>query len=199
MLTFNDYQRIDSTDPKRVMEFVFTAIQQHKTTELYQNAIVAEDYDRHKNTTITQYQKLLYTITGKAVPDNYSANFKLASRFFNIFVTQENQYLLGNGVTWQEESTKKRLGEDFDYQLQKAGRASLVGGVSFGFFNYDHLESFAVTEFVPLYGEENGALMAGIRFWQIDSSKPLRATFYEIDGYTEFIWDSKEDAFKDTE
>jgi hypothetical protein len=34
--------------------------------------------------------------------------------------------------------------------------------------------------------------MAGIRFWQIDSSKPLRATLYELDGYTDIIWRVRE-------
>lgn len=28
----------------------------------------------------------------------------------------------------------------------------------------------------------------GVRFWQIDDGKPLRATFYEIDGYTNYMW-----------
>ena len=46
---------------------------------------------------------------------------------------------------------------------------------------------FKLTEFVPLYDEENGALMAGIRYWQVDADKPLRATLYELDGYTEYI------------
>ena len=52
----------------------------------------------------------------------------------------------------------------------------------------DHLEIFKDTEFAPLDGEEDGALHAGIRWWQIDASKPLRATLYEEDGYTDFIW-----------
>lgn len=30
--------------------------------------------------------------------------------------------------------------------------------------------------------------MAGVRFWQIDELKPLRATLYEPDGYAEYIW-----------
>lgn len=49
------------------------------------------------------------------------------------------------------------------------------------------MEVFEITEFVPLYDEENGALMAGIRFWQINQDKPLRATLYEINGITEYI------------
>lgn len=154
---------------------------------MYLIAADAEQYDRKRNVTILKYQKLLYTLSGTAVPDNYSANHKVVSGFFNRFITQENQYLLGNGVTLENESTKAKLGPGFDTKLQQAGRSALVQGVSFGFWNFDHLEVFKLTEFVPLYDEENGALMAGIRFWQVDSDKPLRATLYELDGYTEYI------------
>lgn len=169
------------------MEFIISAINQHKGSELYKIAFDAEEYDRQQNITILSYQKLLYTMSGKAVPDNYSANHKVASNFFNRFVTQENQYLLGNGVTLENDSNKKRLGNDFDQTLQRAGRNALVQGVCFGFWNLDHLEVFKLTEFVPLYNEENASLMAGIRFWQIDGDKPLRTTLYELDGYTDYL------------
>ena len=191
MYTYQDLLKIRDDDEER-MRFVRSCIDAHKSTELFKNALIAEEYDKHRNTTITQYQKLLYTVTGKAVPDNWSANFKLASKFFNRFITQENQYLLGNGITWGNERTKDMLGEDFDTRLQSLGRKALVGAVSFGFFNKDHLDCFAVTEFAPLYDEENGALMSGIRFWQVDDDKPLRATLYELDGYTDYIWGKKE-------
>ena len=154
---------------------------------MYKIAFDAEEYDRQRNVTIMSYQKLLYTISGQAVPDNYTANHKVASNFFNRFVTQENQYLLGNGMTLDDQKAKEKLGADFDTRLQKAGRTALVQGVAFGFWNNDHLEVFKLTEFVPLYDEENAALMAGIRFWQVDRDKPLRATLYELDGYTDYI------------
>jgi SPP1 family phage portal protein len=99
--------------------------------------------------------------------------------------------LLGNGVTWNNEDTENKLGTKkykFDTQLQKAGKKALVQGTAFGFWNLDHVEVFGLTEFAPLYDEENSALMAGVRFWQIDNNKPLRATLYEVDGYTDFIW-----------
>lgn len=167
--------------------FVEEVIREHKASYPYRVAIDAELYDRHRNVTISKYQKLLYTLSGKAVPDNFTANHKIASNFFNRFVTQENQYLLGNGLTLSDSSNKDKLGKNFDVMLQKLGRKALVGGVAFGFWDYDRLEPFALTEFVPIYDEENGALMAGIRFWQISTDKPLRATLYEIDGYTEYI------------
>ena len=122
----------------------------------------------------------------------FARNYKITSGFFNRFTTQQVQFLLGNGVTWEDETTKDYLGEDFDKQLQVAAKASLGAGVSFGFYNYDHLEVFTALEYVPLYDEENGALMAGIRFWQVDAQKPLRATLYEIDGITEYIWEDGE-------
>lgn len=192
MYTYQDLLKIADTDDAR-MEFVKQCINQHKTTDLYKTALVADSYDKHKNKTINDYQKFLYDMTGRAIPDNYSANYKMASRFFNRFITQENQYLLGNGITWGEESTKDKLGKDFDTMLQKLGRMALSGAVSFGYWNFNHLEAFSVLEFVPIYDEENGALMAGIRFWQVADDKPLRATFYEIDGYTDYIYNTKED------
>lgn len=173
------------------MKFTRNAIMAHKGTELYHTAKIADMYNRHQNVTIKEYQKLLYTITGKAVPDNYSSNFKMACRHFHRFVVQEVQHLLGNGTTWENKATADRLGNDkypFDTQLQNAAKKALVGGVSFGFFDQDHVEVFSVLEFVPLYDEDTGALAAGIRFWQIAEDKPLRATLYETDGFTEYVW-----------
>ncbi len=101
-------------------------------------------------------------------------------------VTQETAFQVGNGISFQQKSTKRRLGKDFDTVLYKAVRATLVQGTVFGFFNLDHIEVFKLTEFVPLLDEENGALMAGVRFWQISADKPLRFTLFEVDGYTDY-------------
>ena len=191
MRTFNDLLEVGENEANR-MQFVYEAISEHKSSDLYKTAQIADEYDRKQNRTIVQFQKLLYDATGRAIPDNVSANYKITSGFFNRFTTQQVQFLLGNGVTWEDETTKDYLGEDFDQKLQVAAKASLGAGVSFGFYNYDHLEVFTALEYVPLYDEENGALMAGIRFWQVDAQKPLRATLYEIDGITEYIWEDGE-------
>lgn len=187
MKTFNDLQQVGEGLEER-SAFILSAIAEHKASDLYKTAFDADLYMKTQNPTIMNFKKLLYTITGQAVPDNFSANHKCASSFFKRFVTQENQYLLGNGATFGNVQTKEKIGgNDFDIALQKAGRAALVGALSFGFANLDHVEVFKVTEFVPLWDEEDGSLKAGIRFWQIDDNKPLRATLYEIDGYTEYM------------
>lgn len=189
MITYQDYLQVSKTEPDRAA-FVRKVINDHKSSSLYQTAKIADDYDRGRNTTIMNYQKTVTTVTGQVVPDVYSAVHRSASNFFSAFVTQLNQYLLGNGVTWREEAPEA-LGKDFDNKLQKAGRYALAGGVSFGFFNLDHIDVFSVLEFAPLYDEEDGSIKAGVRFWQIDDQKPLRATFYELDGYTNYLWSSK--------
>lgn len=196
MLTYQDLLKVGENDKEKI-NFTRKAINQHKTSEMYKIARDADEYCKHKNVTINKFQKVLYTMSGKVVPDNWSANYKMASRFFHRFVTQENQFLLGNGVTWNKDRTKEQLGNEkypFDNQLQKAGKSALVMGVSFGFFNLDHLEVFDLLEFVPIYDEEDGAMKAGIRFWQIADSKPLRATLYEMDGYTDYIWNLRENS-----
>lgn len=192
MLTYNDLVELGENENER-KDFIFRAIADHKATEEYKIARDAELYMKTLNPTIMAYKKLLYTLSGEAVPDNFSANHKCASSFFKRFVTQENQYLLGNGANFGDDGTKELLGSDFDTQLQKAGRAALVDGVSFAFVNHDHIEVFKYTEFKPLWDEEDGALKAGIRYWQVDADKPLRATLYELDGYTEYIKRKGED------
>lgn len=187
--TYQDYLEVkERNNENDLIQFVMNAINSHKRSDKYEQAVIADEYFRHRNRTIVEFQKVLYKVTGEVVPDNYSANFKLSSNYLFQFTVQLNQYLLGNGVSWGDDQTAKRLGKNFDTMLQKAGKEALVGGESFGFMNYDHLEVFNLREFAPLYDEENGALMAGIRFWQVSNNKPMRAVLYDIDGYTGYIW-----------
>lgn len=189
MRTYEDLLELPEGNTPEKIAFVLSSIFEYKASDQYTEAVTAYDYFRRRNVTITQYQKLLYTMSGEAVPDNFSANYKFCNAFFKIFVEQENSYLLGNGITFNDDATKDKLGGDrFDNKMMELGEYALWGGVAYGFFNMDHLDTFKATEFVPLIGEEDGALHAGIRWWQIDYTKPLRATLYEEDGYTDFIW-----------
>lgn len=186
MKTYQDLLEVGERDQAR-MEFVLSAIREHKASTGYKVASDAEAYYKHQNPTIMRYQKFVNNQFGQKVPDVWSANNKIASNWYNYFTTQAVSYLLGNGVTFENESNKEKLGKDFDKKIQDLATSAKNAGVAFGFWNLDHLDSFSLTEFVPLYDEDNGALMAGIRFWQVDTHKPLRATLYEIDGYTDYI------------
>lgn len=195
MLSYQDLLRVGDNETDR-MAFIREVINVHKNSDLYKDAKISECYYRKKNKTIMEFQKLLYTVTGEAIPDNYSANYKLRSQFFKKFITQENQYLLANGASWNNPDTEDKLGtkrKPFDRQLQSAGIKALWGGVSFGFWNLDHVDVFSILEYAPLWDENDGSMKAGVRFWQVDEQKPLRATLYEMDGYTDYIWNKVEE------
>lgn len=169
-----------------LLSFVQDAIDEYRASLMFSEALTAYEYFKRRNTTILAYKKLLYTMSGETVPDNFSANYKFCNAFFPIFVKQENSYLLGDGITFNDDATKEALGgPTFDTDMFTAGEYALWGGVSYLFLNLDHVDVFKATEFVPLFGEEDGALHAGIRFWQIAKDKPMRATLYDEDGYTE--------------
>ncbi len=190
--TYQDLTSVGEVEQNR-MDFVLDAIREHKGSDLYKTAYDAELYYKHQNPTIMRYQKFVYNQFGQKVPDVWSPNNKIASNWYNYFTTQAVSYLLGNGVTFKTEANKKKLGKDFDKRVQDCATAAKNGGIGFGFWNYDHLEVFKLTEFAPLYDEDDGGLKAGIRFWQIDDRKPLRATLYELDGYTDYIKRKDED------
>jgi SPP1 family phage portal protein len=192
LLTYQDLLAVGEAEKAR-MDFIRQAINEHKGSKAYKMAVDAELYFKGDNPTINRYEKIIYDMQGRAHRDMYTANHKIASSFFGFDVRQEVSYLLGNGVTFQDNATKDKLGKKFDLEMVKAGKYALIAGVSFGFWNLDHVDVFKLREFVPLYDEENGALMAGIRFWQVSDDKPLRATLYEVNGYTDYIQRKGED------
>lgn len=186
MLTFQDYQRAIASG-RSVESFVMELIQTHKDSEIYKTAVVADLYDRQKNKTINEYVRMLFTMAGTPVEDFTASNNKIASNFFHRLNTQRCTYSLGNGVYFANDKdgkAKEQFGESFDHQIFDAGFYSLIHAISFGFWNVDKLHIFKVTEFAPLWDEVDGTLKAGVRFWQIDESKPMIAVFYEMDGYT---------------
>lgn len=191
MITYQDLLLVGEGDIERAA-FVKSSITRYKRSEAFEIAQVADDYDRNQNTTITNYQRKITLLSGEQVDDRFSATHRSASNFFNIATTQINQYLLGNGCGLEEASYEK-LGKNFDQKLQQIGHSALCSGVAYGMYDLNHVEMFSALEFVPLLDEDNGALAAGIRFWQLDSSKPLRAKLYERDGYTSYLWTSRKD------
>jgi len=187
MITYQDMNQ-KLTSGMTLVDFVKEVIEDHKNKPDYRLAKVAKEYNEHRNVTISQYQKLLYTVSGQAMPDPYAANYKLKTNQFNRLVTQLNQYLLGNGVKWENDKTTDALGDDFDVKLQDAGEIALVQKAAYCFWNKDHMDVFSYLEFAEIPDEEDGSIKAGVRFWQLENNKPLRATLYEMDGYTEFMW-----------
>jgi len=186
MKTYQDWLKVAEQNEDARMTFILGAINEFKSSTDYVNAGIGEDYFNARNTTIMKYEKWLYNARGEKMPDFISANHKLATRFFFRVVTQANAVLLGNGIKWKSGKGGKALGDDFDRQIIDAGRYAQVQGKAYGFFNNGHVDIFKCREFAPFVDEEDGLIKAGIRFWQLTDSKPMRVTMFEEDGYTEY-------------
>lgn len=186
MLTYQDY--LTAADKAA---FCVSLITEHKASLSYQVALDADTYDRQRNSTINEFVQKLFSSTGREAVNFTAANNKIASNFFRRLNVQRNTYSLGNGVSFSDTKTKDKLGGSFDTTLSKAGYKALIHGVSFLFWNVDRAHVFALTEFAPLWDENTGALMAGVRFWRLADDKPLFAVLFEVDGYTKFRTDSE--------
>lgn len=196
MKTYQNLEAVGLFERDR-MEFVDLAVKEHKASDAYKVARDAEAYYAKHNITIEKFQKMLYTVTGRMVPDVFSANYKLKTAFFRRFVLQQTQYVLSNGVSFEKDETSEKLGADFENAISRLAKKAMVDGVSFGFWNFDHLEVFSFADtaidpgFVPLYDEDNGMLRAGIRY--SNNNGVYRYTLYEVDGYTDYIKRKDED------
>ena len=71
-------------DEKARIEFIRSAINAHRETAAYRTAADAEEYYNGLNPTINRYEKIIYDMQGRAHTDMWTANHKLASRFFGL-------------------------------------------------------------------------------------------------------------------
>lgn len=194
MLTYQDLVSVGDDEESRAA-FCMLAVDTHKGSIDYKVAVDADRYDRQQNTTINEYVQVLFDITGSKLVDFTASNNKIASNFFHRLNTQRVMYSLGRGVSFtgrdsdprDPDAVKDRLGPMFDSDLIKASYDALIHGVSFGFWNMNRLYVFPLTEFVPLWDENDGTLKAGIRFWRLDHTRPMQAVLYELDGYTKYV------------
>ena len=198
MKTYQEY--MTAKEQGQEIEFIKKAINEYKSSPEYMIALDADEYEAERNVTVLSYMRWLYTESGRKVEDFTAANNKIASNFFHRLTTQRVAYSLGNGISFNSrekvfndgkwviiDETKNRLGKKFDNILYKAGKYARIHGVSYIFWNKDHAHIFKMTEFCPLFDEDDGSLKAGFRFWSLDwDKKPVTVVVYEQDGYTKY-------------
>lgn len=125
-------------------------------------------------------------MAGMAHRDLVSPNHKLRNGYYPAIINQTVSHLLANGVGFSDPEIKKKFGRNFDGVLRKMAVDAKNSGVSYGFYNGEKVIHFPFLEFKAIPDDLTGAIVAGVRFTQIDDTKPLVATLYEPDGYTEY-------------
>lgn len=196
MITYQDLEAARAEGDEAVRGLCLRVIGEHRRSEAYETAVIADEYDHRRNVTINEYVRRLYTLTGTPVEDYTASNSKIASNFFNRLNTQRVMYSLGSGVSFvdpfeaaegAQDETKEMLGSHFDHDLVEVTYYACIHGRAYGFWNLDRMHVFPLTQFAPLHDERSGALRAGVRFWRLCEGKPLNVVLYEEDGYTEYV------------
>ena len=134
-MSFLTYQDFETVKPEELADFVKRAIAEHKASVEYEIALTADQYDKKRNTTIYNYVQTMMDVTGVRIVDITAANNKICSNFFHRLNTQRNMYSLGNGLTFEKEETKKKLGRNADVKIKQAAYKALIHGRSFIFWN----------------------------------------------------------------
>lgn len=192
MLTYQDFQKA----PNRA-QFIARLIRAHMGGPEWKTARDAELYERGLNVTINRVTSLY---NGRAYSYDGADN-RVASNFFHRLNTDRCAYSLGNGLSFTRKEkrvdettgavvtvdlTREALGPDFDTACYVWAYHALEQGVAFGFWNLDHLDVYPLTQFAPMYDENNGALMAGARFWRLDEKRPWNVELYTPEGFSRY-------------
>lgn len=197
--TYQDWLDTPEWERPELLEKIIAA---YKASPDFRGALEARAYFRGENPTVMG-KVILEKSVGKVESrddegrkvtkminlDKPVVGARIPAGFLFRLVTQQNQFLLANGVTLADEAQKKRLGLGFDKAMEQIGEHALLAGVSWGFWNVDHLEIIeaardALSGFVALLDEETSAPMVGVQFWQINADRDMRVRLFELDGLT---------------
>lgn len=190
MLTFNDFQKAINKNDKA--SFILKAINEYKASDLYKRAELATEYYARKNRAILKRATFLER-KGIRFPVIFH---RLCNGLYPKFIKRWVFYTLGNGLTLDADK-KAKLGRKFEIKLLLDGVIPACNaGVSWGFWNNDHIVFFTALEAFGLFDERTGNLKALIRFWQIDKDKPMYVELFEVDGITEFASERNGGALK---
>ena len=189
-ITWQDY--LAASDKEALL---LEAIRRYKTSPEFHRALEANCYFRGENSAVARKTILrARKIEGRDASGRRRVRTstedvvgnRIASAFLFRFVTQQNQFLLSEGVSLPE-AAKHALGADFDRQLEHLGECALLHGCAWGFWNADHLEVIeaaknAFSGFFPLLDEMTGEMMLGVQFWQIAPERPVYMRVFDQEG-----------------
>lgn len=201
MYTLHTYQDWQTAKEDARRDLLLDIVTRYKASAEFRTALEANEYFRGNNTAVGG-KVLLKPVAVESTNQNTGVKRKrtrlqeivgnrVRSNFLFRFVTQQNQYLLGNGVTLDETAYKAALGMGFDKALEQAGERALLHGVCWMFWNLDHVEVLpacvdALSGCVALLDERTGEPAMAVQFWQLSAKRPLYVRLFELDGVTEY-------------
>ena len=163
MLTFQDLLAVGSSETKRA-EFLLRAIAEHENSEKYKIGQLAAEFYAGNDPILEKVKKIIYDLNGMAHKDYFSADSKLKTSYYQIFAMQTVSYSFGNGVAFDNEEIKKKLGSSFDADINDWATYAVNDGEAYAYVTENKITPMSIGSdktkpiFVPLIDEETGAV-----------------------------------------
>lgn len=195
--TYQDWLATPIPERTELLELIITA---YKASDDFRAAATADGYYSGEKTAIDEKvimrpQEVVCTDadgkTKKSVSFKKVVGNRISSEFFRRSIVERTHYSLANGIVIDGKPSEELLGIGADHAISDACQNAQVDGVSWLYWNYDHIEVIpayddALSGFLALVDERTSQPMVGIRFWQLDSGRPMWVQLYELDGMTEY-------------
>ncbi len=187
-LTHSDFLKCENDDTKK-MRFVKEVISDFQNSPDYKWAEKAKKYYDIENPEIEVVEKIIYDMKGLAHKDLVSPNSKIRNGYFPSIIDGHVSHLLANGITFENQSNKDKLGKNFDDVTKKIYRESLICGRGYGFYNAENKKTIMMPYLntKPIVDDYTGSMTECIYYTQIASDKPKVFTLYEPDGFTQYV------------
>lgn len=191
MLTYQDLTALGENEKKRA-DFLLQAIAEHESSEKFKIGQVAAEFYAGNDPILEKVEKLVFDLEGTAHKNIFAPNHKIKTNYYQIFVMQMISYSLGNGIAFDDEKIKDALGIKFDHDVMQWLQYAINDGEAYAYVTENKITPMSIGSdksapvFIPFIDEETGAVRAGLKYWQLNSDKPLRITLYEPEGVTEY-------------
>ncbi|MDR2166623.1 MAG: phage portal protein [Clostridiales bacterium] len=107
------------------------------------------------------------------------------SNFFGKITNQHVGHLLKHPLTF-DEGVVDKFGAGFQHTVRDMTQDAYIRGVSWGLWDGEKLTHLPAENFIPIYDEESGAIVAGISFKRLREDLPWNYYFYEREGISRF-------------
>ena len=144
-MTYQDYLVAEDKG-----SLLLRAVERYRRSGDFTRALEAAEYFRGRNTAVSR-KTVLRACKLEGRDESGRRRVRSATRdvvgnrigsgFLFRFITQQNQFLLSNGVILHDRETKALLGADFDRQLACLGERALIHGVASVYRKADPLEN----------------------------------------------------------
>lgn len=149
-------------------------IKQFQQTPMYKYFVFGEDYYNGCNTNIMLRRKACYVDGAMSLKDNpYQANHKLPSGYLTQVVDQKVNYLLGNGVTFEDKNIDLNdyvtNDEEFNEILDAVSTEASAKALGWVYFFKDDgklkLTQIPAEQVIPVY-DDKGKIVKIIRYYE---------------------------------